>query len=183
MRDDLKDKVRDWWDNYPFTYFVKDEVGSWAFFRNVDRKILKWMPWAQDNYPLLSNLIDYKSLKGKKVLDIACGAGWSTEQFVRAGAEVTAIDVTPKAVELTKRRLELYGLEADVLVGDAQNLSFSDNSFDYVLAWGCLMHMPETGKAISEIYRVLKPGGKFGAMMYNKTLYTGFIIFFSEKGF
>jgi len=178
---DLKTKVKDWWNGYPFTYFVKDNVGSWAFFRNVDRKILKWMPWAQAGYPLLSSLVDYESLKGKKVLDIACGSGWSTEQFIRAGAEVTAIDITEKAIELTQKRLDLYGLMAEVLVDDAQNLSFPDNHFDYVLAWGCLMHMPETEKAIGEIYRVLKPGGKFGAMMYNKnSLHWLYYIFFGK---
>ncbi|MCF7835746.1 MAG: class I SAM-dependent methyltransferase [Candidatus Marinimicrobia bacterium] len=168
MSGDLKSKVKDWWNGYPFTYFVKDDVGSWAFFRNVDRKILKWMHWAQPGYPLLSGFIDYKSLKGKKILDIACGTGWSTEQFARAGADVTAIDITPKAVELTKKRFELYGLEGNIIVADAENLPFESNSFDYVLAWGCLMHTPDTQKAINEINRVLKPEGKFGAMMYNK---------------
>lgn len=165
---ELKSKVRNWWNGYPFTYFVKEDPGSWAFFRNVDRKILKWMGWAQAGYPLLSGIIDYASLKGKKVLDIACGTGWSTEQFVRAGADVTAIDLTPKAVELTKKRLELYGLKANIMVADAETLPFPDNFFDYVLAWGCLMHTPDTQKAIDEIYRVLKPGGRFGAMMYNQ---------------
>lgn len=169
MKDDnLKNKVGEWWNNYPFTYFVKSDKNDWAFFRNIDRKILKWMPWAQEGYPLLSNLINYSELKDKKVLDIACGAGWSTEQFVRAGADVTAIDITPRAVQLTKKRLEIYGLEAKVLIADAENLSFSDNYFDYILAWGCLMHTPDTEKAINEIYRTLKHGGKFGAMMYNK---------------
>jgi len=161
MENNLKSKIRDWWNGYPFTYFVKDKEGSWEFFRNIDRKILKWMPWAQEGYPLLSKVIDYKLLKGKKILDIACGTGWSSEQFARAGADVTAIDITPKAVELAKKRFELYSLRAEILVADAENLSFPDNSFDYILAWGCLMHMPNTQKAISEIYRVLKPGGWF----------------------
>ncbi len=177
----LKEKTREWWENYPFTYFVKDEIGSWAFFRNVDRKILKWMHWAQKGYPLLSNLIDYKSLNGKRVLDIACGTGWSTEQFARMGADVSAIDITPKAVELTKKRFEIYCLKGNILIADAENLPFPDNHFDYVLAWGCLMHMPDTQKAIDEIYRVLKPGGKFGAMMYNKnSLHWRYFIFFGK---
>ncbi|MFA4954188.1 MAG: class I SAM-dependent methyltransferase [Patescibacteria group bacterium] len=167
---ELKSKVRTWWNDHPFAYLLSvDEEGSWEFFRNVDRKVMKWMsPWAHTRYPLLSNLVDYKALKGKRVLDIACGTGWTTEQFARAGAIVTAIDLTPNAVELTKKRLALYGLQATVLEADAEHLPFPDESFDYVMAWGCLMHTPDTEGAIREIRRVLVPGGKGGAMMYNK---------------
>lgn len=164
----LNDRVRDWWHKNPFNYFVGDEEGSWSFFRNIDRKFLKWIPFMQQGgYPFLTRYVDMKGLKGKKLLDIACGTGVLTEQFVRMGADVTAIDLTPKAVELTKRRLALYGLSATVMEADAQKLPFADNTFDFVCAWGCLMHMPETERAIAEIHRVLKPGGKMIAMMYH----------------
>lgn len=163
-----KEEIKSWWQGYPFTYFVKDEPGSWNFFRNIDRKVLKWMPWAQKGFPLLSNLIDYSSLRGKRVLDIGCGTGWTTAEFALAGAEVHAIDLTEKAIELAKKHLELYGLTGEIKIGDAENLNFPDSYFDYVLAWGVLMHTPNTGKAISEIRRVLKPGGRACAMMYNK---------------
>lgn len=164
----LNQRVRDWWNKNPFNYFVDDEEGSWAFFRNVDRKFLKWIPFMQKGgYPFLTRYVDMKGLQGKNVLDIACGTGVLTEQFVRMGANVTGIDLTPKAVELTKKRLALYGLTANIIEGDAQKLPFPDHSFDFVCAWGCLMHMPNTEKAISEIQRVLKPGGKGLAMMYH----------------
>lgn len=164
----LNSRVQQWWHEHPFNYFVDAEEGSWEFYRNIDRKFLKWIPFMQSGgYPFLTRYIDMKGLKGKKVLDIACGTGVLTEQFVRMGADVTAIDLTPKAVELTKKRLELYHLTANVMQADAQELPFPDNTFDYVCAWGCLMHMPRTEKAISEIKRVLKPGGKGLAMMYH----------------
>lgn len=166
--DTLNGKVRSWWHENPFNYFVDAEEGTWEYFRNVDRKFLKWIPFMQSGgYPFLTKYVDMKGLKGKKVLDIACGTGVLTEQFVRMGADVTAIDLTPKAVELTKKRLALYGLTAEVLEADAQQLPFADNTFDFVCAWGCLMHMPKTEQAISEIYRVLKPGGKSMIMMYH----------------
>lgn len=165
----LNAKVRGWWHANPFNYFVDAEEGSWAFYRNIDRKFLKWIPFMQKGgYPFLTNYIDMKGLKGKKLLDIACGTGVLTEQFVRMGADVTAIDLTPKAVELTKKRLDLYHLNAVVMEADAQQMPFADNTFDFVCAWGCLMHMPETEKAISEIHRILKPGGKMLAMMYHR---------------
>ncbi len=166
--EDLNQRVRSWWHSNPFNYFVGDEEGSWAFYRNIDRKFLKWIPFMQHGgYPFLTRYVDMKGLKGKKLLDIACGTGVLTEQFVRMGADVTAIDLTPKAVELTKKRLDLYKIQATVLEADAQKLPFPDNSFDFVCAWGCLMHMPRTELAITEIHRVLKPGGKMIAMMYH----------------
>jgi ubiquinone/menaquinone biosynthesis C-methylase UbiE len=164
----LNQRVRSWWHENPFNYFVDDEEGSWSFFRNIDRKFLKWIPFMQSGgYPFLTRYVDMKGLKGKKLLDIACGTGVLTEQFVRMGADVTAIDLTPKAVELTKKRLALYGIQANVMEADAQKLPFPDHSFDFVCAWGCLMHMPKTEQAIAEIKRVLKPGGSMIAMMYH----------------
>lgn len=170
--EELNKKVTDWWNNNPFTYNPleqKEIKPDAAFFREIDRKFIKWTPWGQrDSHPL-SAVIDYESLAGKRVLDIAIGTGWSTEQFARAHAKVSGIDITPKAVELAKTRFAVFSLPvADIRVADAQALPWPDNTFDYVLAWGCLMHMPKTEQAISEIYRVLKPGGQMAAMMYNK---------------
>lgn len=166
---ELNNDVRNWWNANPFNYFVDAEEGSWEFYRNIDRKFLKWIPFMQKGgYPFLTNYVDMKGLKGKKLLDIACGTGVLTEQFVRMGADVSAIDLTAKAVELTKKRLEIYHIAANVIQADAQALPFPDNTFDFVCAWGCLMHMPNTEKAIAEIHRVLKPGGKMLAMMYHR---------------
>ncbi len=166
---ELNARVRSWWHANPFNYFVDDEEGSWSFYRNIDRKFLKWIPFMQKGgYPFLTRYVDMKGLKGKKVLDIACGTGVLTEQFAHMGADVTAVDLTPKAIELTKKRLALYGLHANVVEADAQKLPFPDATFDFVCAWGCLMHMPQTEQAIAQMYRVLKPGGKAIAMMYHK---------------
>ena len=182
--EELTQKVQKWWNDNPFTYLMdnKNITPDWAFFRNIDRKIIKWMPWAQVGYPLLSKVIDYKKLEGKNVLDIAVGTGWTTENLIRAGAQVTAIDLTPQAIALTKRRLEINHLSATAtVVADAQNLPFPDQSFDFVLAFGCLMHMPNTIKAVQEIYRVLKPGGRAAAMMYYKhSLHWWYYIFFAK---
>lgn len=169
VTDTLNSEVRSWWNDNPFKYFVGGQEGSWEYFRNVDRKFLKWHHFLQNGgYPFFTKYIDMYGLKGKKVLDIACGTGVASEQFARMGAQVTAIDLTPKAVELTKKRFELYGLEGNILEADAQELPFGDESFDFVCTWGCLMHMPKTEQAIAETRRVLTPGGKMFSMMYHK---------------
>mgnify|MGYP003975741561 CR=1 FL=1 len=167
----LGSKVANWWNDNPFVYSFekKDFVPDKVFFREIDRKFIKWTPWAQNDSTPLSGVIDFESLSGKRVLDIAIGTGWSSEQFARFGAKVSGIDISPSAIELSKKRFELFDLpRAQLVVADAQKLPFEDNTFDFVLAWGCLMHMPDTQQAINEINRVLKPGGKMKAMMYNK---------------
>jgi len=133
------------------------------------RKVRKHFDDAQGpGEKLASRFIDYDQLRGQRVLDIACGFGWGAVEMASAGAMVSAIDITPRAIAATRRHFELRGLTGEIREMDAQDMDFPDHTFDFVLAWGCLMHMPDTQKAISEIYRVLKPSGKVLGYMYNK---------------
>ena len=101
------------------------------------------------------------SLKGKKILDLGCGKGESTISSLEAGAYVTAIDISPLSIEYVKEQAREKGLEdrlcAEVM--DANNLTIEDNTFDMVIGGGILHHLPTLEKALSEIRRVLKPGG------------------------
>lgn len=181
MSDELNQRVRDWWNKNPYTYGlsktdsyrdvgdITNETLDAPFFDNYMRKVRKHFQDAQQpDEPLAARFLDYGWLNGKKVLDIACGFGWATVEMARAGAIVTGIDLTPRAIEVAKKHLEVRGLQADLRVMDAQQMDFPDGTFDFVHAWGCLMHMPDTEQAISEIYRVLKPGGRTSGYMYNK---------------
>ena len=188
---DLKDKtleVEDWWDTNPFTCNRSMGVGrqgkiedlDLAYFDKVEYKYKKHTNHSTqiDDAPVFSKYINYESLRGKRVLDIATGTGFSTATFARFGAEVTGIDLTQYAVDQTKRNLSLRNLKGEVLKMDAQELQFEDNTFDYVCAHGCLMHMPDTDKALREIMRVLKPGGTVYAWMYHRGWYYWFGILF-----
>lgn len=141
------------------------------YFQEIERKFRKHCREGaqEEGAPLFSNLIDYDWLRGKKVLDIATGSGFAMVAFIQGGADVIGIDLTDFAVAQAKRNLAVRNLKGTVIKMDAQQMNFEDESFDFVNAWGCLMHMPDTEKAIGEIYRVLKPGGKVLAYMYNKS--------------
>jgi len=179
-QNDLTQEVESWWNTYPFTFGISkdsnDLVGripvekmNRAYFDEVERKFRKFAWSAQeDEAPLLSNLINFDWLKGKKVLDIAVGTGFSLVVFAENGAEVTGIDLTDFAVEQTKRNLAERKLSGTVLKMDAQAMTFPDETFDFVNGWGCYMHMPDTQSAINEAYRVLRPGGRTLAYMYNR---------------
>lgn len=91
----------------------------------------------------------------RRMLEIGCGTGEFAERVRdELGADVVAVDVAPRMVELTLAR----GLEARV--ADVQNLPFEDGEFDCVVAAWVLYHVPDLERALSEIARVLQPGGR-----------------------
>lgn len=89
-------------------------------------------------------------------------------RFAQAGAILTGVDLTTRAIKMTRQRFKNLGLVSDFQVGDAENLGFPDNSFDTVYSWGVIHHNPDTPKAVHEILRVLKPGGETRIMIYHK---------------
>ena len=94
----------------------------------------------------------------RRVLEVGCGWGELAEWIAReTGAEVVAVDLSPRMVELASER----GIAATV--ADVQALPFADASFDVVVAAWMLYHVPDLDRALSEIARVLRPGGTFVA--------------------
>ena len=105
---------------------------------------------------------------GKRVLEIGCGAGIDSAEFARGGAEVISTDITQAGVELTKGLLEKNDLPPLVIRCNATNLPFKSNTFDGVYSFGVLHHFPEIDTALTEIHRVLKPGGQVMVMLYHR---------------
>ena len=117
--------------------------------------------------PYIPRFARFERGKGKRVLEVGVGAGTDFVQWVRAGAIATGVDLTAKGVELTRERLALEGLSADVRQANAEALPFDDATFDHVYSWGVLHHSPNTPKAIGEVHRVLRPGGTATIMIYH----------------
>jgi SAM-dependent methyltransferase len=104
--------------------------------------------------------------EGDRVLDVACGTGNAAIPAAAKGGVVTGLDITPELLEDAKRNAEKYGVEAEWVEGDAQDLPFDDGSFDLVLStFGC-MFAPDHAKTAAEIVRVLRPGGRFGVVAW-----------------
>ncbi len=118
--------------------------------------------------PEIVTFADFQSAAGKRVLEIGVGMGADFVRWVRAGAVATGIDLTERAVTLTRHRLEQEGLKADVRVADAEALPFADGQFDIVYSWGVLHHTPNPEQALNEAQRVLAPGGELRVMLYNR---------------
>lgn len=99
-----------------------------------------------------------------RVLEVGCGRGVGTEIiFERFGArEVHAFDIDPDMVEQARRRLSRYPPHRlKLYVGDAAAIEEADESFDAVFDFGIIHHVPEWERAVSEVTRVIKPGGRF----------------------
>ncbi len=96
-----------------------------------------------------------------KFLDVGCGIGAHSIRLARRGFSVLAVDFSEYVLKTAELNLQASGL-VDKIKLQRENilsLSFADKTFDYILCWGVLMHIPEIEKAISELDRVLKKDG------------------------
>ncbi|MEP6811483.1 MAG: class I SAM-dependent methyltransferase [Actinomycetota bacterium] len=170
-----QERVRAWWDRNPMSYDVDDpiaaEPGTRAYFEEIDRRIFDprhmRLTASADGRPF-SLYVDFDDLGGKDVLEVGCGSGIAVQLFAEAGANVTAVDLTPWAVETTRARLAAFGLEGTVREADGESLPFDEASFDLVFSWGVIHHTSDMGRALRELIRVCRTGGRLVLMLYHR---------------
>jgi len=127
--------------------------------------------------PYIFEFARFDEGRGRDVLEIGVGMGADHLEWAKESPRsLTGIDLTPRAIELTRARLDAYGLSSTLECGDAEHLPFPDNSFDLVYSWGVLHHSPDTPRAIAEAYRVLRPGGVARVMIYHRWSITGYLL-------
>ncbi|MEM7023685.1 MAG: class I SAM-dependent methyltransferase [Pseudomonadota bacterium] len=161
MSDVQTESVRDYWNNHPLGTQYSDlpdsEIGTSKFFDEIK-------PWMNPyKFPDVMPRIDREAekLKGCHILEVGCGLGFDTVEWLSRGVRVTAVDLSPVAVGLTRKHLDYRGLSAEaVQVENALDLSFEDNTFDAVYSIGVLHHTGDTARAIREVHRVIKPNGR-----------------------
>jgi ubiquinone/menaquinone biosynthesis C-methylase UbiE len=138
------------------------EFGTREFFDAVEQhRYHDYAPW-------MPAVMGFDQFPGKRLLEVGCGMGTDLLQFARGGAICTGVDLTPRSIEITRHRFEVYNQPGSFLITDGERLPFADESFDVVYSNGVLHHTPDTVGAIREIYRVLKPGGLAKVMLYYK---------------
>jgi SAM-dependent methyltransferase len=161
----LKERVRAFWQANPCgVKFADAEPGTRAFYERVEEHRYR-TEWH------IPEAADFEGARGKRVLEIGCGLGTDGARFARAGADYTGVDLTEAAVELARRRFDLFDLKGKFQTADAEQLSFPDASFDLVYSHGVLHHTPDAERAVGEIHRVLVPGGRAVVMLYHRDSY------------
>jgi len=106
--------------------------------------------------------------EGEEWLDLGCGAGHVAFNAVRAGAVVTASDLSPTLVETARSTAEEQGLELTLEVADCQDLHYDDASFDVVSSSVGVIFAPDHARVASELVRVCRPGGRVGLTAWRR---------------
>lgn len=129
---------------------LKSVVGYDLAASGYDKKEKYLNSFEQNKFlPLLGDL------KNKKVLDVGAGTGRLSLMLSKAGAQVTAVDVSEAMLKILKNKDK----KIEIIVGDAQSLPFEDAAFDIVTAAFLVVHLKDLSVFFDEAYRVLKDGG------------------------
>lgn len=147
--------VESFWEKNPlFQGESNFEPGTREFFEEHRRIYIEDCFAGSLDHRLFPDSVD------SWTLDLGCGPGFWTVEFLKSGIKnIVAADLTDNALQLTRKRLSVYNVNAEVVHANAENMIFPSNSFDHVNCQGVIHHTPDTEKCVSEIARVLKPGG------------------------
>lgn len=119
----------------------------------------------------MAEAADFKP--NSRVLDVAAGNGNASLALARRFCVVTSTDYVPEMLDKGRSRAEAEDLRIDFEVADAQNLQYSDESFDGVISTFGVMFAPDQRSAASELVRVCKPGGKIALTCWTPSGFVG----------
>jgi ubiquinone/menaquinone biosynthesis C-methylase UbiE len=105
--------------------------------------------------------------KVTSVLDAGGGTGRWSVALAQMGYQVTLVDVSPRSAAIAEQKASQSGYSIEVLVGNVEQLELEEASFDFVLCQGPLSYTPQPEQMLSEVSRVLKPGGTLWLDFYN----------------
>jgi SAM-dependent methyltransferase len=154
--------VRQYWERHIHDLEItRHPVGSRGFFDDLDQ-------YHFEKLHHLLRLVNFDGYKGKKVIEVGCGAAVDLARFAKGGAVVTGVDLASSAIELARANFQQQGLEGEFRVADGESLPFEDNTFDFVYAHGVVQYTANPQKLVEECRRVLKPGGEAVFQVYNR---------------
>jgi ubiquinone/menaquinone biosynthesis C-methylase UbiE len=171
-------RAREQWSSDPCgeIYGSGLEFGTREFFDEVERhRYEEYAPWMRQ-------VMGFDKFAGAHLIEVGCGMGTDLLQFARGGAMCTGVDLTPRSVEISRHHFRLYEMPGDFALSDAERLPFADDSFDVFYSNGVLHHTPDTGAAVREAHRILKPGGVAKVMLYHRNSWAYWIELILKQG-
>lgn len=154
--------IRDYWNVHIHDLEItRHAVGSPGFFADLDQ-------YHFEKLHHLLRLVNFDGYRGRRVLDVGCGAGTDLVRFARGGAVVMGADLAESSIALARRNVEQQGLRAALLVADGEALPLASDRFDLVYAHGVVQYTASDRTLVAECYRVLKPGGEALFQAYNR---------------
>lgn len=160
------DDVRAFWDKRPCNIRHSPKpVGSRKYFDEVEaRKYLV--------EPHIPKFAQFERWHAKRVLEIGCGIGTDTVNFARAGASVTAVDLSKNSLEIARQRARIYGLtDIRFFCGNAEELCefVPVEPYDLIYSFGVIHHTPHPERVIEQLYGYARPGTTLKVMVYHRT--------------
>ncbi len=158
--------VKNYWNSRPCNLrHSQQPVGSREYFDEVEAR--KY--FVEPHIPLFA---EFPRWHGKKVLEIGCGLGTDTINFARAGAKITAVDLSEESLKLAKQRADVFGLSDNITFIQANAEQLGDyvpvEPYDLIYSFGVIHHTPNPNAVIEQIRRYMTPETLFKIMVYNK---------------
>ncbi|MCS7207303.1 MAG: class I SAM-dependent methyltransferase [Dehalococcoidia bacterium] len=161
---DLLQQVRAFWDRRPCNIRHSNKpVGTREYFDEVEAR-------RYFVEPHIPGFAQFWRWKGKKVLEIGCGIGTDAVNFARAGADITAVDLSPRSLDIARQGFAVYGLSGRFFCGNAEELSsfVPVEPYDLIYSFGVIHHTPHPERVIEEIKKYCAPHTEVRVMLYAK---------------
>jgi len=159
-------EVREYWDARPFNIRHSPEpVGTRPYFDQVEERKYRVEPH-------IPGFAQFSRWSGKRVLEIGCGIGTDTINFARAGARVTAVDLSSASLDVARQRADVFGLadKIDFYQADAESLDavVPVQPYDLLYSFGVVHHTPHPDRALAKMRGYAAPGATAKIMVYNR---------------
>jgi SAM-dependent methyltransferase len=169
--------VRKYWNNQPCNInHSKKKFLSKKYFNEV--RLKKY--YVENHIPKFA---EFKKYKNKNVLEIGCGIGTDAIEFIKNKAKYYGIDYSNKSVEITKKRINVFGLldkyKPVVFIDNCENLFETKKlkvKFDLIYSFGVIHHTPNMTKAFNSIYEIANKNTEIKIMLYAKNSYKKFLL-------
>jgi 2-polyprenyl-3-methyl-5-hydroxy-6-metoxy-1,4-benzoquinol methylase len=157
--------VRRYWDARPCNIrHSQKPVGSKEYFDEVEaRKYLV--------EPHIPGFAEFDRWAGKRVLEVGCGIGTDSINFARAGAHLTAVDLSTESLNIARQRAEVMGVadRIEFVQANAEELTSAvTGRYDLVYSFGVVHHTPHPERAIEQIRALVAPQGTLKLMVYHR---------------
>jgi 2-polyprenyl-3-methyl-5-hydroxy-6-metoxy-1,4-benzoquinol methylase len=158
--------VRSYWDDRPCNIRHSTKpVGSREYFDEVEAR--KY--FVEPHIPAFA---EFERWSGKRVLEVGCGIGTDSINFARAGAELTAVDLSGESLRIARQRASVMGVEdrIEFVQANAEELTsaVSGTQYDLIYSFGVIHHTPQPERALAEMRTLAAPGGTLKLMVYHR---------------
>ena len=173
-------EVKDYWNARPCNIrHSTAEIGTEEYFNQVEAR--KYFV-----EPHIPGFAEFERWRGKRVLEVGCGIGTDTINFARAGANVTAVDLSAESLKVARKRASIFGLSDRIEFCEANAERLSEfvrpEAYDLVYSFGVIHHSPRPENIVSEIRKnFVQHGSTLKLMVYHRYSWKVWWMLLQEK--